>query len=95
MVNALRGRHALGAWEIMNEPEGSVRIEGDGNPCFNTNNLASNGAGWSGANVPMFRLLRFLNRQAAAIKRANPKALITIGAWSELSTTDAFHNSCK
>jgi len=93
MVAALRERHALGSWEIMNEPEGSVRIEGDANPCFSTTILQNSGAGWAGSAIPMFRMLRFLNRQAAAIRRTDPKALITVGAWSELSTTDAFSNS--
>lgn len=95
MVNALKGKSALAAWEIFNEPEGSVNIASDSNPCYNTQNLASNGAGWSGAHVPMYRILRSVNRQAAAIKKADSKALITVGAWCELSTSSVFPNSCE
>lgn len=95
MVTALKDRHALGSWEIINEPEGSIRTESDSNPCFSTSILAGSGIGWSEADIPMFRMLRFMNRQAAAIKRADPKALVTVGAVFERSTSDAFSNGCK
>lgn len=79
----------------MNEPEGSVLIANDANPCFSTTILSGTGAGWTGEGIPMFRFLRFINRQAAAIKRTDTKALVSTGSWSELSRTDAFPNTCE
>lgn len=95
MVQALSTKRALGSWEIMNEPEGSVLIAPDPNPCFSTTILTGTGAGWTGEGIPMFRFLRFINRQAAAIKRTDTKALVSTGSWSELSRTDAFPNTRK
>lgn len=52
--------------------------------------LAPHGGGWSGANIPMETMLRFINRQAGAIKRADHKALVTVGSYSEIPQTTAF-----
>jgi len=91
LVQALKGKTALAAWEIMNEPEGLVLIAGDSNPCYSTSIL--NGPGWTGAKIPMYRILRFINKQTGAIKRTDPKALVTVGCSSEQSGTDAFPNT--
>ena len=82
---------ALAAWEIMNEP-GSVdpTTVDDTNPCFDTKTvLGASGAGWAGHHATMKELLAFFNRHAAAIHAADPKALVTVGSWSQRASTDA------
>ena len=73
----------------MYEPEGSVQIKEDSEPCYDTKKvLNGSGAGWAGQQVSMQNLLKFHNIQAAAIKAADPKALVTVGSWSEYPSTD-------
>lgn len=93
MVRALSTKRALASWEVINEPEGSVLIASDPNPCFSTTILADTGAGWTEAGIPMFRFLRFINRLGGAIRRTDTKALISTGSWSEISRTDAFSHT--
>ncbi|OXA64941.1 mannan endo-1,4-beta-mannosidase [Folsomia candida] len=93
MVRQLASKPALAAWEVMNEPEGSALIESNANRCYDTTIIGRWGAGWTGANIPMERFLRFINRQNAAIRQEDPKVLITLGSWSEHSQTDAFSDS--
>jgi mannan endo-1,4-beta-mannosidase len=88
MVEGLKDLPGLAAWEIMNEPEGSLKYESDSDPCFDTIHLNGTGAGWAGQKVTMKELLRFHNKQASAIHTTDPKALVTVGAWCEYTITD-------
>jgi len=82
----------------MNEPEGSVQNDAsDAEPCHDTTALSGSGAGWAGGNLPMKNLQRFVNKQAAAIHAADPKALVTVGTWNPKSSmdVDGFRNYWK
>ena len=75
----------------MNEPEGSVDTSiKNSEPCFDTTGLQGTGAGWTGSKIPIQYLQRFANKLASAIKTTDPKALVTIGSWSERASTNEF-----
>ena len=72
MVEALKGHPAILAWEIFNEAEGM-----------------SNEFGWDfNRKVPMINIQQFVNQSAGVIKRADPNALVTTGAWSFKALSD-------
>ena len=87
MVAALANESSLAAWEVINEPEGSVSpgVTSASNPCFDTTLLNHSGAGWAqaadrggGPPIPM-SMLNFIGLHAAAIHAADPRALVTTG----------------
>ncbi|ODM89174.1 Mannan endo-1,4-beta-mannosidase [Orchesella cincta] len=78
MVRALSNKPALAAWEIT-KPEGSILIEGNSNPCYDTVKMGQYGAGWTNTYIPMERMLRFHQQQIGAIKRTDNKVLVTVG----------------
>ncbi len=69
LVQAVSNHRALAAWEIVNEPEGSVQAGvTDSNPCFDTNVLIGTGAGWSGAGIPMQRYNAIIAKEIPSTK---------------------------
>jgi len=92
MAKGLASKKALGAWEIINEPEGSLKVPAsDSNNCFSTQKLSGTGAGWANVNFNVKDVLKFINWQAAAIKTAAPGVLVT-GGGSEHTITDKCSN---
>jgi hypothetical protein len=73
MVDSLRGHPAILAWEIFNEPEGMSNEY-----YFYARD----------PHVPMTTIQRFVNLCAGAIRREDPEALVTNGAWSFISLSD-------
>lgn len=65
-------------------PSGTV----DPEPCFDTTHMDWAGPGWTGANIPIRRFLQFVNWCTAAIKREDPKALVTVGSFSPWPQTN-------
>ena len=58
----------------------------DPEPCYDTMHMDWAGPGWTGVDIPFRRLLRFVNRCSATIKREDPKALVSVGSsspWSQ------------
>nr|ADU33333.1 glycoside hydrolase family protein 5 [Gastrophysa viridula] len=102
MAAGLKDKKALAAWDIINEPIGSL-TQGltDSNPCYDTNNLINSGADWTNVHLKPKDVLKFINLHADAIKSADPKALVTVGESSELTATticekcrDMYSDSC-
>lgn len=92
-MTALNTHPALAAYDVINEPEHSILITGNAQPCFDTTLIGAHGAGGNGANIPMQRMLLFINRIANAIKQFARGNLVTVGSWREVASTDAFANT--
>jgi mannan endo-1,4-beta-mannosidase len=80
MAKGLANHKALGAWEIINEPVGSIlQSITDSEKCFDTHKLTNSGANWAGTGLTMKEVLLFINRHSAAIHSAAPGTLVTTG----------------
>ncbi|XP_054161757.1 mannan endo-1,4-beta-mannosidase-like [Oppia nitens] len=91
MVEGVKGKKALFAWELMNEPEGGMDIwhpDSDKHTCFDIYR-------WQRSNKnmgfelkhPIKRVLRFFNWLTAAIHTYDPKSLVTVGTWNPKTCT--------
>ncbi|KAL7637770.1 UNVERIFIED_CONTAM: hypothetical protein RMT77_011381 [Armadillidium vulgare] len=92
-ASSVAGHPALGAWESINEPEGSVQVTSNSDPCYDTSFLQGSGAGWTGNNIPMERFLHFIGRINQAAHEFDPTGLVTLGSWSHIPQSDAFSNT--
>ncbi|KAG0726507.1 Mannan endo-1,4-beta-mannosidase [Chionoecetes opilio] len=92
-MHKIKGHPALGAFEAVNEPEGSVKVESNSDPCYATTLIGLNGAGWTGNSIPMEKYLRFIGRQNEAVRAFDPETLITLGSWGQFPQSDAFFNT--
>nr|KAG5692518.1 hypothetical protein BaRGS_018723 [Batillaria attramentaria] len=91
IVRGVKNQPYLGGWEIMNEMEGVITIEGSGDACFDTSVLSGSGAGFAGQTYHPKQLLAFINHLTAAIKSEDHSALVTSGSWNPKSNTDSTH----
>nr|XP_053639726.1 mannan endo-1,4-beta-mannosidase-like [Cherax quadricarinatus] len=93
LMEKIKGHPALASVEAVNEPEGSVKVESNSDPCYDTTAIGQQGAGWTGVNIPMERWLRFIGLQNQAVRAVDPATLLTIGSWSQFSQNDVFPSS--
>nr|AYM45055.1 putative endo-beta-1,4-mannase [Gecarcoidea natalis] len=93
LMNTIGGHPALGAYEAVNEPEGSVLVESSSEYCYDTTIIGQSGAGWTGRAIPMERYLRFIGGQNEAVRAIDSETLITLGSWGQFPQTDAFSNT--
>ena len=95
LATAVRGYSSLAMWEVINEPEGLLdtsQLTG-GTACTNIATALScptavSQPGWNGqCRFSMQQLQAFVNRVAAALRRASPQHLVTMGSWSHCVST--------
>ncbi|CAG2171133.1 unnamed protein product, partial [Oppiella nova] len=93
LASGLKDKKALAAWDVINEPQGSVADSiTDTNPCWDTTILKNSGADWTQTHLKMKDVMRFINLHSDAIKTGDPKALVTIGD-SDLTMTNIANNT--
>ncbi|GBG76868.1 hypothetical protein CBR_g23083 [Chara braunii] len=101
VVMSLKDEPGIAAWEIINNPEQLLKITDDPSDqqCLYTSRLVRGGElsdddddgndipvdGYVQNSFKMKRILRFINWQADAIHTTDPKALVTVAAYSERS----------
>ena len=95
LATAVRGYSSLAMWEVVNEPEGLLdtsQLTG-GTECTDVSTALScptsvSQPGWNGAcRFGIQQLQRLVNRVAAALRRASPHHLVTMGSWSHCVST--------
>ncbi|CAG2111639.1 unnamed protein product [Medioppia subpectinata] len=91
MVQGLKGKKALAAWEIENEPEGAMDIwtkETDPHTCFDIYRWqkSNKNMGYESRH-PIKRILRFFNWISSTIHTTDPSALVSVGTWNPKTST--------
>ncbi|CAG2181524.1 unnamed protein product, partial [Oppiella nova] len=96
MVEGLKGKKALAAWEIENEPECVMDIhtkDPDPHTCFDIYRWQRSVPGMGNCPLdpyrfPIKKILRLFNWISSAIHTADPSALVSVGTWKPQSNTD-------
>ncbi|XP_064617065.1 mannan endo-1,4-beta-mannosidase-like [Liolophura sinensis] len=89
IVRGVKSEPALGGWDIINEPNNvMIPYLYNSERCFDTKSFAGGGKAHL---YTMQQIQKFVNWQADAIHREDPKSLVTVGVINQWFITDQFY----